>query len=236
LDREFLFGFLAIGKNPMKAGLYARVSTVDQHTLPLQIQALKKYAKSRRWKIALQIEEVGSGASDRPKREELLKAARQRKIDVIIVWRLDRWGRSVSDLVGTLEELNELEVGFISLMEALDLTTAAGRAMAKLLAVFSEFERDLLRERVKAGIAHAKKLGKPHGRPITIACKADRVKQLFSKGVSKAEIARKLDIGRTSVRRLLGVLSRNRRNFRHPKSNPATSASKSIILPSLWKV
>jgi putative DNA-invertase from lambdoid prophage Rac len=75
--------------------------------------------------------------------------------------------------------------------------------MAGLLAVFAEFERDLLRERVKAGIAHARKLGKPHGRPITVAYKADKAKQLFSKGLSKAEIARKLGIGRTSVRRLL---------------------------------
>ena len=187
----------------MKVGVYARVSTVDQHTLPLQIQAIKKYAKSRQWKIVLQIEEIGSGASDRPKREQLLKAARQRKIDVIFVCRLARWGRSVSDLVGTLEELTALEVGFISLTEALDLTTATGRAMAGLLAVFAEFERDLLRERVKAGIAHAKKLGKPHGRPITIAHKANQVKRLFSKGLSKSEIARKLNIGRTSVRRLL---------------------------------
>ncbi|CAN5372849.1 hypothetical protein BH10PSE19_BH10PSE19_04820 [soil metagenome] len=69
------------------------------------------------------------------------------------MWRLDRWGRSVSDLVGTLKELSELDIGFISLIEALDMTTATGRAMAGLLAVFAEFERDLLRERVKAEIA-----------------------------------------------------------------------------------
>jgi putative DNA-invertase from lambdoid prophage Rac len=187
----------------MKVGVYARVSTLDQHTLPLQIQALKEYAKNRQWKINLQIEDVGSGAHDRPKREELLKAARQHKIDAIIVWRLDRWGRSVSDLVGTLKELGELGIGFISLTEALDMTTATGRAMAGLLAVFAEFERDLLRERVKAGIAHAKKLGKPHGRPRTVAQKTDKIKEMFLQGMSKAEIARRLNIGRTSVRRLL---------------------------------
>lgn len=80
----------------------------------------------------------------RPKREELLKIARQRKIDVIIVWRLDRWGRSVSDLIGTIRELTEIGVSFISLTEALDLTTPAGKAMAGMLAVFAEFERDIL--------------------------------------------------------------------------------------------
>jgi putative DNA-invertase from lambdoid prophage Rac len=191
----------------MKVGIYARVSTADQHTLPLQIQAIKKYIKSRQWKVVLQIEEVGSGTSDRPKREQLLKAARQRKIDAIVVWRLDRWGRSVSDLVGTLRELSELEIGSISLTEALDMTTATGRAMAGLLAVFAEFERDLLRERVKAGIAHAKKLGKPHGRPISVAKQTEKIKKLFAKGLAKAEIARRLNISRTSVRRLLSASS-----------------------------
>lgn len=187
----------------MKVGIYARVSTDDQHTLPLQIQALKKYVKTRQWKVALQIQEIGSGAGDRPKREQLLKAARQRTIDAILVWRLDRWGRSVSDLVSTLQELTELKVGFISLMEALDLTTATGRAMAGLLAVFAEFERDLLRERVKAGIAHARKLGRPHGRPPSAAKQKEQIQTLFAKGLPKAEIARQLNIGRTSVRRLL---------------------------------
>lgn len=192
-----------MAKNAIRVALYSRVSTDEQHTLPMQMQALKKYVKNRQWKIVHQIQEIASGAHDRPKRESLLKAARQREIDAIVVWRLDRWGRSVTDLVGTLTELTELKVGFISLTEALDLTTATGRAMAGLLAVFAEFERDLLRERVKAGIAHARKLGKPHGRPKTVAYQADKIKRLFSKGLSKSEIAKKLNIGRTSVRRLL---------------------------------
>lgn len=114
-------------------------------------------------------------------------------------------GRSVADLVLTLKELNELGVGFVSLTEALDLTTPAGRAMAGLLAVFAEFEREILRERVRAGIAQARKQGKPQGRPRTAAQKQEQVKTLFAEGVSKAEIARRLAIGRTSVRRLLAA-------------------------------
>ena len=114
------------------------------------------------------MKEVGSGAKQRPEREALLKAAR-REIDVIIVWRLDRWGRSLADLVTSLQELTQLGVGFISLNEALDLTTPAGRAMAGMLSVFAEFERDIIRERVKAGIAQAREQGKPHGRPPTAA-------------------------------------------------------------------
>jgi DNA invertase Pin-like site-specific DNA recombinase len=87
--------------------------------------------------------------------------------------------------------------------EALDLTTPAGRAMAALLAVFAEFERDILRERVRAGLAHARQNGQKLGRPITAGLHADRVRKLHRAGVSKAEIARQLQLGRTSVRRIL---------------------------------
>lgn len=86
-------------------------------------------------------------------RQKLLEAARRRDIDVVVVWRLDRWGRSMADLVLTLEELRDLGVGFVSLTEALDLTTPSGRSLAGLLAVFAEFEREILRERVRAGLA-----------------------------------------------------------------------------------
>ncbi len=187
----------------MNVGLYARVSTYDQNTLPMQMQAMRKYVKNREWSIVFEIKDTGSGASKRPARELLLKAARRREIDIIIVWRLDRWGRSVTDLLNTLQELIQLDVGFISITEALDLTTTAGRAMAALLAVFAEFEREILRERVKAGIAHARQQGKPHGRPLTAAKKSDQVKRLSKQGFSKSEIARKLEISRTSVRRML---------------------------------
>ena len=140
--------------HPLRVGLYARVSTLDQQTLPLQIRALREYAAKRGWSIAAQIKEVASGAADRALRQQLLDAARRREIDVVLVWRLDRWGRSVADLVSTLQELIVLGVGFVSLTEALDLTTPTGRAMAGLLAVFAEFEREILRERVRAGLAH----------------------------------------------------------------------------------
>ncbi len=189
--------------HPLRVGLYARVSTRDQQTLPLQIRAMREYAAKRRWIIAAQIKEVGSGASQRELRETLLVTARRREIDVVLVWRLDRWGRSVADLVSTLQELQHLGVGFVSLTEALDLTTPAGRAMAGLLAVFAEFEREILRDRVCAGLAHARQQGKRLGRPPSAAHKAIEVRKLHRQGISKSEIARQLQIGRTSVRRLL---------------------------------
>ena len=194
-------------KTALRAGLYARVSSNDQQTIPLQIRALREYAARRGWTVAMQVKEIGSGASARELREQIVEAARRRDIDVVLVWRLDRWGRSVTDLLATLQELDHLGVGFVSLTEALDLTTPAGRAMAGLLAVFAEFERELLKERVRAGLAHARQNGKQLGRPATAALHADEVRKLHRAGVSKVEIARRPQIGRTSVRRVLATYS-----------------------------
>ncbi len=190
----------------LKVGLYARVSTHDQQTLPMQLAAMREYAKRRGWKVALEEKEVGSGAKTRPKREELLRAARRREVDAIVVWRLDRWGRSLLDLIATLQELHAVGVGFVSLTEALDMTTPGGRALAGMLAVFAEFERDILRDRVKAGIAQARKEGRPHGRPPTVRHHEAEISTLFKKGISKRQIAARLSISRASVRRMLPAL------------------------------
>jgi putative DNA-invertase from lambdoid prophage Rac len=198
-----VFGQGQKGAKMVRAGLYARVSTQDQQTLPMQNRAMREYAARRGWAIAMQVKEVGSGALQRQQREKLIEAARRREIDVVLVWRLDRWGRSVTDLLATLQELEHLGVGFVSLTEALDLTTPAGRAMAALLAVFAAFEREILGERVRAGLAHARQSGKRLGRPLTAALHADQVRKLRRAGTSKSEIARRLNIGRTSVRRIL---------------------------------
>lgn len=187
-----------------RAGLYARVSTNDQQTLAMQNRAMREYAGRRGWTIAVQVREVNSGAVRREAREKVIEAARRREIDVVLVWRLDRWGRSVTDLLATLQELEHLGVGFVSLTEALDLTTPAGRAMAGLLAIFAEFEREILRERTKAGLAHARENGQRLGRPATAAIHAVEIRKLHRAGISKSEIARRLKIGRTSVRRILG--------------------------------
>ena len=127
----------------------------------------------------------------------MLDAARRREIDVVLVWRLDRWGRSVTDLLATLQELEHLGIGFISLTEALDLTTPAGRAMAGLLAIFAEFEREVLRDRTRTGLAQARQNGKRLGRQETAARHSVEVRKLYRVGLSKSEIARRLQIGRT---------------------------------------
>ena len=227
--------------HPLRVGLYARVSTHDQQTLPLQIRAMREYAAKRGWTIVAQIKEVGSGASQRELRATLTRCRTTARNRCRAGVALDRWGRSVADLVSTLQELQHLGVGFVSLTEALDLTTPAGRAMAGLLAVFAEFEREILRERVRAGLAHARqtanasaarprwftKPSKPgnytgkesanpkshagfrSAEPPSAASWPKRnpdsggLTQPCRKDTSKSEIARKLEIGRTSVRRLL---------------------------------
>jgi putative DNA-invertase from lambdoid prophage Rac len=207
---EQVFGHSRKAVKMFRVGLYARVSTQDQQTLPLQMRAMREYAATRGWTIVLQTKEVGSGASERELRQKLMEAARRREIDIVLVWRLDRWGRSLPDLVSTLEELNHLGVGFVSLTEALDLTTPTGRAMAGLLSVFAAFEHEILRERVRAGIAHARQNGKRLGRPPTAAAKTTEIRKLYRAGISQAEIARRLQIGRTSVRRILAARSLSR--------------------------
>jgi putative DNA-invertase from lambdoid prophage Rac len=187
----------------MRAGLYAWVSTDEEATLSLQNDALLAYVTERGWTAICRIEDIGSEAEEHPQRAELMKLARGRALDVVVVWRLDRWGYSMADLVQTLQELNALGVGFVSLSEPLDLTTPSGRAMSEMLVVLGEFERKTRRGRVKAGISRARRQGRPHGRPPTAARQAGEVRRLASQQMNQSEIARRLGIGRTSVRRIL---------------------------------
>ena len=165
---------------------------------------MHEFATRRGWAIIDTVAEIASDAKDRrPKRQALLTAARQRQLDIILVWKLDQWGRSLVDLMTTLHELTTLGVGFVSLTEALDLTTPAGRAFAGFLAVFAEFEPALIRSRIKAGITDARKRGKAHGRPRATANDAAQIRTLAQQGLSQAAIARHLGLWRTSVRRVL---------------------------------
>jgi DNA invertase Pin-like site-specific DNA recombinase len=191
--------------------LYARVSTADQVTTAEQLRQLRRYAADRGWEVVAAVEETRSGAKARPGRDELVKLARRRQVDAVAVWKMDRWGRSLADLVVTLDELATLGVAFVSLTEAIDLTTAPGRALAGMLAVFAQFERDLIRERIHAGIANARargtRSGKPIGRPATAAARADEVRALARRRLSIRAIGKRLGISRDSVRRILAASS-----------------------------
>jgi len=170
----------------------------------MQRDAMHAFATQRGWTVIDAVEDIASGATDPPpKRQALLTAARQRKLDVILVWKLDRWGRSLVDLMTTLHELTVLGVGFVSLTEALDLTTPARRAFASFLAVFAEFERDVIRERITAGVTDARKRGRAHGRPRATANDTAQMRTWVQQGLSQAAIAQLLGLWRTSVRWVL---------------------------------
>lgn len=205
----------------MKVGIYARVSTHDQNTLPMQIEQMREYAKTRNWETVLEISEIASGAKDtRPERAKILKAAKQRKLDVILVWKLDRFGRSLKDLVTTLDDLRSLNVGFVSLTESLDFTTPSGRAMAGMLSVFAEFEREIIRERVKAGIANAQAKGKAHGRPPITDFVREKVLQLHADNWNNSRIAKGCGISRGSV---INIINEAKGNEEKQKANENNS-------------
>ena len=187
----------------MRAVIYARISTNDQNTIPMQIKKCREYAKARSWTVSHIIKDIASGAKQRPQRDDILKLARKREIDVIIVWKLDRWGRSTADVVSSLQELQELSVKFISITEALDFTTAMGRAMSGLLSVFAEFERELIRERVRAGLEQARSRGVRLGRPPLVQLKENEIKAHLKKTKNISETARKFKVSRRSIGRII---------------------------------
>lgn len=190
----------------IRCALYARVSTAGQQSVPAQLEALRDHAQRRGWTVVQEVSEVGSGAKSRPKREALLSAARARAVDVIAVTKLDRWGRSLPDLVSTMQELADLGVGFVSVNDSIDLTTAAGRALAGMLSVFAAFERDLIIERVRSGVSHAQKhgtrSGRAIGRPNISKERSTEVRALRHQGLSLPEIAEKTGLSYGSVQRL----------------------------------
>ena len=191
----------------MKTALYARVSTKDQQTLPMQMKAMREYAKKRKWKIVKEIKEVGSGANNKqPQRDKLIKLAKQRKIDAVVVWKFDRWGRSMADFVLTVNDLKNAGVVFVSITEALDLSTPIGEMTAGIFALLAQYERKLLSERVRAGMAHAKSKGKHVGRPPTDKKRIEEVKRLYKKEkLSRYAISKKLKMGWETVDKILKV-------------------------------
>jgi DNA invertase Pin-like site-specific DNA recombinase len=149
----------------MRAAMYARVSTLDQEP-ENQLRELRRYAEARGWQAIAYVDKGVSGAREsRPALDELVKAAKRRRFDTLVVWRLDRLGRNLRHLIMLLDELTALGVGFVSLGEGIDTSTAAGRLQLHILGAIAEFERARIAERVRLGVARAKAQGKRLGRP-----------------------------------------------------------------------
>ena len=192
--------------------IYCRVSTADQ-TCARQERDLRAFAKKAGYKIVGIYKETASGAKDdRAQRKEILALAQARKIDIILVTELTRWGRSMLDLFHTLQDLQAWEVSLVAQTGVqFDLRTAQGKLIASLMAALAEFERDLLRERVRSGIAAARKRGVVFGRRLGQRVKADRhaprVLKLVEAGQSYREISHRLGISKNTV---LNIVKRNR--------------------------
>lgn len=197
----------------MVAALYARVSTIDKsQDVQLQLSELRDYANKRGWTSIEYIDDGVSGVSSkRPAFNKLIVDAKKRKIDAIVISRLDRFGRSLSQLIMVMAEMQSLGIEFISLKESLDFSTASGRLMANLLAVFADYERELIRERVCAGIAHAKSKGKVMGRkPIEEKIRKKVITIHVSEPtLSVRKLSEKSSVSASTVHRILQVYRQN---------------------------
>jgi DNA invertase Pin-like site-specific DNA recombinase len=191
----------------MRPAIYARISTSNHgQDIGVQTRELREYCQRRGWTIAGEYIDAGvSGAKERrPQLDRLIADCRRRRVDAVIVYRYDRFARSLRQLVNALEEFRSLGIDFISLHEGVDTSTPNGRLVFGIFATIAEFERELIRDRVRSGIAAAKAKGKRLGRP-TLTADAARIAALRSAGASWRTIGRELGISVRSARRLLAV-------------------------------
>src|SRR5882672_2317886 len=184
----------------MRFGIYARVSTKDQ-SCELQVRDLRAYCGARGFDLVREYIDVGqSGAKEsRPELNKLMDDARKRQFDAIVVWRFDRFARSTKHLLSALEEFRSLGIQFISYQENIDTSSALGQALFTIVSAVAQLERDLIRERVSAGIRNARANGKKLGRPKS-AVNREQILELKAQGLSLRQIAGKLGVGYGTVR------------------------------------
>jgi len=193
-----------------RVALYARVST-DHQTTTNQLRELQEVAERHGWEVVAEYVDRGvSGAraaSERPKLAELLRAVQRREVDLVAAWSVDRLGRSLQDLLSILSEIHAKHVDLYLHQQGVDTTTPAGKALFQMMGVFAEFERAMIVERVKAGLARARDKGTRSGRPIgrpRVGAEVERtVRALRAKGLGIGSIARQAGCGVSAVQRIL---------------------------------
>jgi DNA invertase Pin-like site-specific DNA recombinase len=193
-----------------RVALYARVSTSNGSQDPeMQLRELREYAERRDLTIVGEYVDRMTGSKDsRPSLNRLMADAGHRKFDAVLVWKLDRFGRSLRHLVNALAELEALGLTFVSLRDNLDLSTPSGRLMFQIIGAMAEFERSLIQERVKAGLRNAKSKGVRLGRP-RIFVSESRINALRSSGASWRAIAKELGVALGTVRRASQARAKN---------------------------
>lgn len=190
-----------------RVALYARVSTLNNQDPEMQLAELREYAGHRGWQIIEEFTDQGvSGCKEsRPALNRLMADACRRRFDAVLVWKIDRFGRSLKHLVNALAELAALGVAFVSLRDNLDLSTPSGRLMFQIIGAMAEFERALIQERVRAGIRNARAKGRRLGRPRVIV-DASRVATLRSRGDSWSQIQAELGVSKGTAQRAFVAL------------------------------
>lgn len=185
----------------MNAAIYARVSTLAGQNPEMQLTEVRAYCERRGWTVAGEFVDRGiSGAkARRPELDRMLAACRRREMDAVVVYRYDRFARSLRQLVNALGEFDALGIQFVSLHENVDTTTPGGRLVFGIFASIAEFERELIRERVRSGVALARARGARIGRPRALV-DVRKIAELRAAGVSWREIARRLGIGAATAR------------------------------------
>lgn len=185
-----------------RVALYARVSTLNNQDPEMQLSELREYAERRCWHVVEEFTDQGvSGSKEsRPALNRLMTDACRRKFDAILVWKIDRFGRSLKHLVNALAELAALGVAFVSLRDNLDLSTPSGRLMFQIIGAMAEFERALIQERVRCGLRNARAKGKRLGRPRVVV-DASRIASLRAKGRSWAQITTDTGVSKGTAQR-----------------------------------
>ena len=200
----------AVEREIRKVAAYVRVSRKAQNP-EMQREDIARFCQARGWEVVTTVTERMSGAKRRPARQQLIAQAKAGAFDALIAWKLDRWGRSTLDLHESVAELVAAGVGFATVRDNFDLTTATGRLVFSMLAAVAQFERELIVERVTTGVQHAQRhgtrSGRPIGRPATSAARAPRIASLVAQGVSLPEIAKRLELPYSSVHRLARAAS-----------------------------
>ncbi len=192
-----------------RTAIYARVSTTDQST-DSQLLDLKRYVSDRGWQTYQEYCDNGvSGTKDsRPALNELMGDAKKRKFDAVLVWRFDRFARSTRHLINALEEFKNLGIDFVSYQENIDTSSPLGSAIFTIISAVAQLERDIIAERVKAGLRRAVENGKQLGRP-RVDVDFDRIARLRVQGRAWTEIARELGIGKGTAQRALRARPKN---------------------------
>lgn len=193
-----------------RVALYARVSTLNGQDPEMQLSELREYAARRQWQITSEYTDQGvSGSKEsRPELNRLMADAQRRKFDAVLVWKIDRFGRSLKHLVNALADLSALGVAFVSLRDNLDLSTPSGRLMFQIIGAMAEFERSLIQERVRAGLRNARAKGKRLGRP-RVHANSFQIAKLRAQGASWATICAQLKVSKGTAQRAFCGLQKN---------------------------